>query len=210
MPRYTETWDVSKLLQRLRRMSPVAKLSLKELTLKTVALVAILLAARAQTLVALDIRNMSVKKSKICFTVGTTTLKQSRPGYIPPLLELAAYPADRRICVYKALTEYIDRTKTIRGEEKQLFISYMKPHAKVTAATISRWVKMIMAMAGIDVSIYKSHSVRAASTSKAWELGVPLEEILRTAGWSSAVTFANYYKKTVLKEKAYAQKVLAL
>ena len=51
-----------------------------------------------------------------------------------------------------------------------------------------------MQMAGIDVAIYKSHSVRAASTSKAWEHGVPIEEILRTAGWSSAATFATYYK----------------
>ena len=102
---------MSKLLQQLCRMSPVASLSLKKLTLKTVALVAILLAARGQTLVALDIRNMTVTKSKICFTVGKATLKQSRPSYTPPLSELTTYPIDRRVCVYTVLGEYIKRTK---------------------------------------------------------------------------------------------------
>lgn len=209
VPRYTEMWDVGKLLQKLRKLSPVAHLSLKQLTLKTVTLVAILLAARAQTLVALDIKNMTVKKNKYCFTVGKATLKQSRPGYTPPLLELAAYPIDRGVCIHRALTEYINRTKPLRGTQTQLFISYTKPHASVCAETISRWIKLAMSMAGIDVSVYKSHSVRAASTSKAWELGVPLEEILRTAGWSSAATFAKYYKKQLPKEKIYAKKVIA-
>ena len=209
VPKYIDTWDVSKLLQQLRRMSPVASLSLKKLTLKTVALVAILLAARGQTLVALDIRNMTVKKSKICFTIGKATLKQSRPSYTPPLLELEAYPIDRRLCVYKVLGEYIKRTKPLRGDETQLFISYTKPHAKVGISTISRWIKFTMALAGLDVSVYKSHSVRAASTSKAWELGVSLDEIIPTAGWASADTFARYYKKQIHKEATYATKLVA-
>ncbi|XP_072030413.1 uncharacterized protein [Amphiura filiformis] len=178
MPRYVDTWDVGKLLCTLRKLSPVSTLSLKHLTLTTVTLVAILLAARTQTLVALDLENMTVKTSKYCFTVGKATLKQSRPSYTPPVLELGAYPVDRRLCVYTVLREYIKSTQALRGEQSQLFISYTKPHAKVTAATISRWIKLTMRMAGIDVSIYKSHSVRAASTSKACDQGVPIEEIL--------------------------------
>ena len=80
VPRYVDTWDVGKLLHKLRRLSPASNLSLKHLNLKTVTLVAILLAVRTQTLVALDLKNMTVKASKYCFTVGKATLKQSGPG----------------------------------------------------------------------------------------------------------------------------------
>ena len=49
VPRYIDTWDVEALLRVLRSLSPVSKLSLRNLTLKTVTLVALVLAARSQT-----------------------------------------------------------------------------------------------------------------------------------------------------------------
>ena len=191
VPRYTETWDVGKLLNKFRDMTPTEMLSLKELTLKTVTLVAIVLAARAQTISLLNLNNMKRSNSLFVFMVGKADLKQSRPNYTPPLFKLEAYP-DRDICVYTMLTEYIARTSTLRGEGMQLFISYSKPHAKVSAATIARWVKTMMAKADINVHTFKPHSLRAASTSKALGAGVSLPEILHTAGWSSQHTFAKF------------------
>ena len=210
IPRYVDTWDVSKLLKKLKHMSPTRHLSMKELTLKTVSLVAIVLAARGQTLAALNVRNMTIKKDKICFTLGDKLLKQSRPGYKSHILELREYSIDKRVCVYHALTEYLKMSNKLRGKDGQLFISYHRPYNKVCAATIGRWIKMTMNMAGIDVTKYKAHSVRAASTSKAWGLGVPLEEIMQTAGWSSARTFAAYYNKDIVEETSkYAEAVIA-
>ena len=191
VPRYTETWDVGKLLNKFRDMTPTEMLSLKELTLKTVTLVAIVLAARAQTISLLNLNNMKRSNSLFVFMVGKADLKQSRPNYTPPLFKLEAYP-DRDICVYTMLTEYIARTSTLRGEGMQLFISYSKPHAKVSAATIARWVKTMMAKADINVHTFKPHSLRATSTSKALGAGVSLPEILHTAGWSSQHTFAKF------------------
>jgi hypothetical protein len=209
VPRYSDTWDVNLLLVKLRQFSPVANLSLKLLTLKAVALTAILLAARVQTLLALNLDNMTIRKDRFCFTVAKNALKQSRPTYTPPLLELVAYPVDKRLCIHKTLKEYVTRTKPLRAntEEKQLFISYTKPHAKVTTATLSRWIKLVMGMAGINTMLYKAHSVRAASTSSALRLGVPIDEILKTAGWASVGTFAKYYNKET-KPQSYAGKVL--
>lgn len=210
MPRYVDTWDADALLRVLRRMTPVSKLSLMDLTLKTVTLVALLLAARSQTITCLKLNNMTRSRAKFCFVIGTSELKQSRPGYNPPLIELKAYAVDKALCVYRALEEYIERTKQLRGNEDTLFISYVKPHKKVTSSTISRWVKTMMARAGIDVTIYKAHSIRAASASRAWKAGGPLQEILTTAGWSSKSTFAKYYNKNIRKPTQMAQKVLNL
>ncbi len=169
---------------------------------------ALLIAARAQTLSLLDLNSMTKKSSKFCFSVGMSDLKQSRQGYTPPLLEFKSYPADRRLCIFTVLTEYLKRTKDLRGSESRLFVSYMKPHRRVTAATISHWVRTSMAKAGIDVTTYRPHSVRSASTSKALKSGGCLEQILKTAGWSGEQTFAKFYKKSIKVQPTLGDSVL--
>ena len=59
---------------------------------------------------------------------------------------------------------YLDKTMSLRNDEKQLLISYIKPHKAVSRDTISQWIKRFMTAAGIDTSVYKSHTTRAAST----------------------------------------------
>ena len=167
-------------------------------------------ATRAQTLVSLDIQNLVTKINAHCFTIGKTDLKQSRRGFIPQQIELKAYTEDRRKCVYRAVTEYLSRTEDIRGQETQVFISYNKPHRKVTSSTIGRWLKTIMAMAGIDVKTYRPHSIRAASTSKAFTAGVPISDILKTAGWANAKTFARFYNKPIMPESTFSERVLKI
>ncbi len=208
VPRYQDTWDVSVLIRFLSTLSPVRKLSLKMLTFKVTTLIALLIAARAQTLACLDIKKMSRSKSKVCFQVGSADLKQCRPGYAPPLIELQAYPVKRTLCVCTVLTEYLKRTEEIRGDESRLLISYMKPHKKVSAATIGHWIRTTMTKAGINTSVYKPHSLRAATTSGAVIAGGSLQQILSTAGWSNAGTFAKFYHKTVKAEKSMGEKIL--
>lgn len=77
----------------------------------------------------------------------------------------------------------------------QLLISYQKPHKPVSTNTIARWLKNVMAKAGIDTSVYKAHSMRAAVTSAAKK--VPIDTILSTASWSSESTFAWFYDKPI-------------
>ena len=144
VPRYSDIWDVSILLKFLRSLSTLHHLSLKKLTLKVVSLVALHVAARAQTLTCLDLNKMTKSKSKFVFRVGASDLKQSRPGYTPPQVELKAYPVDRRLCVYKALEVYIEQTKHLRNTESRLFLSYMKPHKRVSSSTIGTWIKGVL------------------------------------------------------------------
>ena len=73
-------------------------------------------------------------------------------------------------------------------------ISTIKPHKAASQNTISRWVKLILSKAGIDRS-FTTHSTRAAALSMAKLKGVPLQTIMRSAGWSNAKTFAKFYEK---------------
>ena len=59
-----------------------------------------------------------------------------------------------------------------------------------------------MQQAGIDITKFMPHTIRAASTSGAKRNAVPLENILNAAGWKSDCVFAKYYNKP-LESKSY-------
>ena len=197
MPRYKDIWDVDIVLFYLRKLSPVKYLSLKELTLKLVMLLALITSARAQTLHLLDLECMKKLKDKFVFTMPKI-IKQSRPGFENPDIIAKAYPVDRRICVYTVIKEYLQRTKFVR-KDNYLLVSYIKPHVQVSASTISRWIKTVMQKSGIDIKKYKAHSVRAAATSKASNNNIPIQEIMKLAGWTQKSTFAKFYHKKVVR-----------
>ena len=124
-------------------------------------------------------------------------LKQSGSGRNNPIVELKAYPPDRRLCCITVLTEYLKRTESLRKNHCSLFISYVKPYNPVSKSTISRWLKTFMCKSGIYINKYYVHSIRAASASKAKLLCIPIDNILKSSCWSSARTFAKFYDKQV-------------
>jgi len=209
MSRYQNIWDVNDVLCYLKKLSPVKLLTLKDLTLKLAMLIALTHAARAQTLQFLSIVGIQKLSSKfVVYFDGL--LKQSRPSFTLTFIELEAYPPDRRLCVYTVLKEYLNRTKPVRknSQSKRLFLSYVKPYSSVSRDTISRWIRTVMARAGVDTSMYKSHSVRAAASSKAKISSVPIGEIMSAAGWSNAGTFSKFYQKAIQSKDSFSRAVL--
>ena len=77
----------------------------------------------------------------------------------------------------------------------------------VSSATISRWLKTVLYLSGIDVSKFKPHSVYGAAASKTKTSGVPIQDILKVAGWASAITFAECFERPVKvdSEKEFQQ-----
>ena len=195
MPRYVTTWDVSKVLKYLKSLSPVKYLTLKLLTFKLAMLLCLILAGRTQTLHLLSIQGM-VKRDNVYVLQFKDFLKQSRPGNSNAFVELKAY-RDKQLCCITVLKEYLHRTVNLRGNNHDLFISYVKPHLSVTKTTISRWLKTVMVKSGIDINKYTVHSIRSASASKAKFNSVPIEVIMKSVGWSSDKTFAKFYDKVI-------------
>ena len=84
----------------------------------------------------------------------------------------------------------------------------MKPHKPVSSATIARWLREVLRLAGIDVSIFSAHSVRGASTSAAAGAGVTTNDILKAADWSSDSVFRRFYYRPV-NDPTFGRSVLA-
>ena len=139
-PRYTKMWDVQTVLTFVFNLYPLEDLSLKNLTLKLVTLVALTTAGRSQTLSALDLRYVDFLDSnkKVVFSIQQI-LKTSRPGQVLPNVVLVGYDKPE-LCVVKTLLCYVNVTKKVR-KSSRLFISYMT-YKTVTTSTLARWIKL--------------------------------------------------------------------
>lgn len=197
-------------LDYLKTLAPVEKLSLKELTLKTVMLLLLVTGERGQFIYLLSLTGIQMTPHIAYLSLEEHT-KTSRPSTATSSVTVNEFTPDNRICLPATLKAYIKETEKLRDEEKKLFISFIKPYKAVSRDTISRWTKQVLKNSGIDTQIFTSHSTRAATASKAKQKDVPLDTILNTIGWASAQTFQKFYQKPVLDPRGatLAQAVLS-
>ena len=116
--------------------------------------------------------------------------KHSSRGKSLEILKLQAFTQDKGVSVITVLKEYL-----LRGDF--LFSSYLPPHHKVSVPTIGRWVRMTLALAGIETNIFKTHSTQCATFSAMACAGTPIQEILRKGSWSDETTFRQFYLRTL-------------
>ncbi|XP_070549703.1 uncharacterized protein [Ptychodera flava] len=76
-PRYPVTWDVTGVLNYLKSLHPSSSLSLKQLTLKTVMLIALTSSDRGQTIANLDIKFCNITDNFVLFVVPKLTKTSS-------------------------------------------------------------------------------------------------------------------------------------
>ena len=123
--------------------------------------------------------------------------------FVPGLKSLSTVPEDRLWCPVRGLKWYLSRTKDLRGECKQLFITSIPPHRAASKDTIARWiVQAIQSSTSADWpspsgNPAHAHEVRAMVTSWAFFRGVPMEDIIKAACWKSPSTFTSCYLKDV-------------
>ena len=211
-PKYPSTWDVGVVLNYLLTRPENEDLSFSELTHKLVMLMALVSASRSHELHALKLDLMQNFGDRVVFHIDKLT-KSKRKGREFQSLEFCEYTENVELDVVDCLREYLRRSDPLRisqAQKSKLFIACVKPHNPVVSCTIARWLKQVMKKAGIDVSKYKAHSVRGASTSKAKAQGMSTEEIMQLANWSDAKVFFKFYHREARIVDKYQEKVLKL
>ena len=113
-----------------------------------------------------------------------------------------AFGEDKALCVVQTLNEYINRSKSWRESyhKKQLFLISVRPHNAVVSFTTSGWLKKIYKQAGINTDLFKAHSTRSASSSKASMEGTPLVEIVKRESWSHHSIWQRFYNKDTIQK----------
>ena len=197
-PRYIRTWDPEVVLDLLRsnEFNPVQDLCLLKLSKKLVMLILLSTYQRGQIIKALNLdRFVQLSDDEIVFKILAKDLKQGNVrGYKPNPITFKSY-AEKEICVLTHVLVYIEKTSQLRGDVRELMLTSRKPFRMATRDTISRWIKDVMAKAGIDINVFAPGSVRGASTSNAFKNGVPLDEICIKAGWTRESTFRKWYQR---------------
>lgn len=208
-PKYNETWDIEQILEFIEKLGPTESLTFEDLTQKTVALLALSTGHRFQTFANIKIDNICILQSEIRIQIPDR-IKTTRLGSVQPVLTLPFLLDKPIFCVAKTLVTYISYTEKLRGNDKSLFIGIRKPHAKVSAQTISRWITSILTKAGINTTVFSAYSIRHATTSAALARGVDLDTIKKTAGWSTkSLMFAKFYNRPIVSNnKTFAVSVL--
>ena len=98
----------------------------------------------------------------------------------------------------------MDRTFSLRwrayrkglGKPVQLFLSH-KSGLPVTKSTISRWIKEVMKLSGINTNTFLPGSTRGASVSAAARRGASMPQILNAGDWTNLGTYQRFYQRTL-------------
>lgn len=206
-PRYNYVWDPQTVLNYLEHIQTD---SLRSLSQKLITLLALTTAHRIQTLSWIRLPNIFESDSGFQILIEDR-VKTSGVNRDQPCLQIPYFKKNPKLCVATTLKEYLCTTKEIRPQDSNLlFITYKKPYKTVSKQSLSRWVKDTLQQSGIDTTIFKAHSTRHASTSKAFNQRISLEVIRKTAGWTqTSSTFANFYNRPLSQEQLFSNTILS-
>ena len=208
-------WDLPSVLGALvaSPFEPLSTCDMKYLTWKTVFLLALATASRVSELHALSVNenNLRVDNSGIRllpnlqFLAKTQRVNKAwKPYFIPIFDSYASDPEDILLCPCRALRIYLDRTRSLRGNVDNLFLTYQKGLCKAAAkSSLSRWIVSLIRYVYEDLPHGPLFNVRAHDTrrlSASWALfnGASIQDILQAAHWAAETTFTSFYLKDVV------------
>ena len=215
------SWNLSLVLHQLTKppFEPLRKASLKHLTFKTVFLLALGSGKRRSEIHAWVHRNIRHQEdwSNVSLYpspsfISKNHLAKEGPGCVAPVIIPALAPTldkslkeDRTLCPVRFLRYYLDKTKDLRSDKELVFVSFRKSFKKdIVPATVSSWIKQTIGLCyqlsdeqSQNLHQVRAHDVRAFAASKAFQGGVPLDQILSACHWKSHNTFTQFYLKDV-------------
>ena len=89
----------------------------------------------------------------------------------------------------------------MNGEVREWMITYGKPHKPVSRDSVGSRIKNELANVGVDTTVFKPHSCRSASVSKAKVNGFATSVILEKECWKRESTFKKFYYINVINNK---------
>ena len=195
-PRYSKTWHVTPVIDKVSAWFPFESLNLQKLSEKLIILFALGTGHRMQTfsLIGIDFIQFSDKGAEIRVDV---LIKTSKVGTCQPCLILPFFNDKPELCLARTLQYYLRVTEKQRNTKKP-FLETKKPHREVGSQTVSRWTRSVLSQCGISDE-FTAHSVRHASTQTALTNGLDLASIRTTAGWSkTSSVFARFYNRPIV------------
>lgn len=132
----------------------------------------------------------------------TDLIKTSKPGASPSILFLPFFKDKPGLCIASVILEYVQITSELRGKNKRLFLTTVRPYGPASTQTIGHWIKSLLQKAGININDFSAYSTRHATVSAAFRKGVDINIMRKTAGWSpNSTMFTRFYNRPVQTSK---------
>ena len=188
------------------------KTPLKELTKKTLFLLAMALAKRMSELQALcKDMGFTAEGALVSLMLGFRAKNDNKVRSLPRnflvkgLTHLVGPEEEAKLCPVRALRAYLERTKNLRQEEvKNLFLAPKNPSRPASKNALVYFLKSTILEAYKNISdetirLYRvtPHEIRAVSASLSFAHNLSIDSVLEAAQWRSNTVFTSHYLKDV-------------
>jgi integrase len=163
-------------------------------SLRTAGREAMLLLLLATGIRVSDAARLSKRYSQADNVYAFPYLEHRKTGISEPQL-VKEYPVER-LCPVRAIKHFLDISRPRRlCNQPFLFISSTGSRASVD--TLRKWVITLLSEAGVTAT---AGSCRSAATSAAVLRDLPIDAVMKAAGWKREHTFRKFYHRLVHKE----------
>ena len=199
-------WDLPKVLSYLRSspFEPLSTASLRDITSKTLFLIALATAKRVGELQALS-RLVSFSSSaaglsyvpEFVAKTETATRPLPRSFEVKSLGDFAAgLPEELLLYPVRSLSAYMARTLQLVNRPWRLFVSPRCPSRAMSKNGISNMLRELIVQSGASSQsdqAPRAHSIRGIATSSAFFRNWSLRSVLEASSWRSNTVFTSFY-----------------
>ena len=212
----TPPWNLDVVLKFLtgKPFEPISHSSLRDLTRKTLFLVALASAKRVGELHALSFK-WALQRGDVILSylpefiakTDTETFQCPREACIKSLSALVGSGDEERLlCPVRAIKEYSRRTEG-PNRPRSLFVSVKNPSRRMSKSAMSYFLKEVIKAShtsvpdsSLSLMRVKAHDVRGVATSMLMWKNCTVPSILRAASWRTRSVFANHYLSEITRE----------
>ena len=197
-----DVWDINILLHYWDSLPCNTDLPIMFLSQKVVTLLLISTMKRRADILQMRVDNYYFEPHSMVFPLlmYPKTYTISSPDDELRHILVKQFSDNPNLCPLRAVQHYIHRTSAIRNTQA-LFITTQNPYTAAASMTVRRWILSALDQAGIDVNKYCASSTRHASSSKAYFVGVSVDEVMRRAGWAQVSSFVLHYNLPIVCSK---------
>lgn len=199
-----EPIDLAPSLDYIRKLGDNSEMTVRNLSIKTAFLLALVTACRPSDIHKIDLSSMHVtdttysfdcvmpKEYKIARSHSTSTSKSPIKRIF-----IEAYKDDSQLCPYDALHTLLSRTTSWRISTKQqnsLFLINREPHSPAAIETIAGWIKTVVRVSSSSSS---AKDMRVLSAFFLQNAGADLASVLSLGNWSSNSVYQRFYQRGI-------------
>ena len=201
------TWDLIKVLNSLRLppYEPLEQASLRDLSKKTLFLLALATAKRVGELQALS--NIIHRQGQHMvlsylpeFIAKTESLANPLPRtfVLKSLKDFVGGSQDELLlCPVRALEIYLERMEAVVNRPRSLFLSPRKTMNAMSKNAMSFFIRETISQGDPSASKKRTHDIRGLSSSYSFWKNKSLAKVLEYTSWKSNTVFTSFYLKDI-------------